>query len=164
MRFRFVMFDWGDTIMKDVPSLKFPMYQWPEVELIEGAEEALRSLHIKATLAIATGATQSDEADIRQALKRVKVDRYFDHIFCFKNTGFQKPSEEFYQYSLRRLDAKPSEVAMVGDSFANDVLAANQVGIFGIWLNQKGLEDMVGEQYKTIHSLGELSSILMINQ
>jgi putative hydrolase of the HAD superfamily len=154
------MFDWGDTIMKDDPTLKFPMYQWPTVEAIDGAEEVLNAIHIQHKIIMATGAAQSNEADIRRALQRVNLDNYFDSIFCFKNTGLQKPSEDFYHYILSHLGAKPSDVLMVGDSFENDILGANRVGIFGVWLNRKSKEDKRSKQYQTIHSLCDLLSIL----
>lgn len=160
MRYPFVMFDWGDTIMKDNPALKTPMVQWPTVEAIAGAEEVLSAIHPRHTIIMATGAAQSDEPDIRLALRRVKLDNYFDHIFCFKNTGLQKPSADFYLHILGSLGAKPSDVVMIGDHFENDVLGANRVGIAGIWLNQKDAEDRRGERYQTIHHLRELLGVL----
>jgi len=162
MQHPFVMFDWGDTIMKDQPTLKTPMYQWPVIETIEYAEEVLRAIHNPWTIIMATGAAQSNEAEIRLALHRVNLNEYFDRIFCFKNTGLQKPSEDFYRYILDNLKAEPSDVLMIGDNFENDILAANRVGISGIWLNQKNAEDRIGKQYQTIHSLRELLGLLAV--
>ena len=159
MQYPFVMFDWGDTIMKDRPALKTPMVQWPIVEAIEYAEEVLRTIHAHRTIILATGAAQSSEAEILLALQRVKLDEYFDRIFCFKNTGLQKPSENFYRYILDNLKANPSDVLMIGDNFENDIVGANRVGISGIWLNQKSAEDRTGKRYQTIHSLRELLAL-----
>jgi putative hydrolase of the HAD superfamily len=150
------MFDWGDTVMKDLPDRTTPMYQWPKVEIVEGAEEVLRRLHPEATIILATSATLSDEADIRRALHRVNIDPYFHRIYCFRNTGYKKPSQEFYTHILRDLDAKPSDVLMIGDSFENDIRGANRVGIRAIWLNQKSEETKKGDLYCTIHALREL--------
>jgi hypothetical protein len=36
-----IVFDWGDTIMKDDPMRTDAMYLWPSVELVEGAADAL---------------------------------------------------------------------------------------------------------------------------
>jgi FMN phosphatase YigB (HAD superfamily) len=129
-----MMFDWGDTVMKDDPTLDTPMYQWPTVETIDGAEEVLRTLHAQRTIIMATGAAQSDEVDIRLALQRVNLDNYFDHIFCFKNTGLRK----------------------LGDNFASDIQGANYVGISGVWLNQKDTQEKRGEHFSTIHRLLDL--------
>jgi FMN phosphatase YigB (HAD superfamily) len=162
MQYPFVMFDWGDTIMKEEPTLKTPMYQWPTVEAVDGVEEVLSTIHTQSMIVMATGSDQSDEADIRLALQRVNLDKYFDRIFCFKNTGLRKPSEGFYRYILDNLKATPSDVLMVGDNFESDILGANYVGISGIWLNQKNTEERRGEQYRTIHCLRDL--LLFLNE
>jgi len=160
MSYPFVMFDWGDTIMKDEPALKTPMYQWPNVEAIDGAEAALSLIYSRSTIAMATGAAQSDEPAIRKALQRVNLEQYFRHIFCFKNTGLRKPSEGFYHYILDKLKVSPADIVMVGDHFENDVLAANRVGIAGIWLNRMDAEDRMSDLYRTIHSLRDLPACL----
>ena len=156
MRYAFILFDWGDTIMRDFPQFTTPMAEWPRVEAMEGAQEVLRRLQPVADLILATSAALSDEADIRRALDRVNIAGCFQKIYCFKNTGYQKPSPEFYSTILRDLNANPAEVLMVGDSFENDVLGANRVGIRAAWLNLKDAETKTGDLYQTIHALHEL--------
>jgi putative hydrolase of the HAD superfamily len=156
MPYAFILFDWGDTIMRDFPQYTTPMAAWPRVEAVEGAEEVLRRLQPVATLILATNAALSDEADIRRALDRVHLGAYFQRIYCLKNTGYQKPSPEFYSAILHDLGANPADVLMVGDSFENDVLGANRVGIRAVWLNSKDTETKTGKMYQTIHALREL--------
>ncbi len=160
MRYPFIIFDWGDTIMKDDPVLQTPMTEWRVVEAVDGAEEVLRALSADRILTLATGAMQSSEFDIHQALQRVGLDQYFDYIFCFKNTGFKKPSKEFYNHILHNINARPSDTLMVGDSFENDVLAANAVGIDALWFNPNHAETCTSGKYQTIHRLLELLSFL----
>jgi HAD superfamily hydrolase (TIGR01509 family) len=132
------------------------------VKAVHGAEQVLRHLHDRATLALATGATLSDENDIRLALTRVNLATYFDRIYCIKNTGHTKPSPEFYTYILRDLGANPGQVLMVGDSFENVDLAANRVGIDAVWLNEKSQQSKSNESCQTIHSLPELIPLLNV--
>jgi HAD superfamily hydrolase (TIGR01509 family) len=160
MQYPIIMFDWGDTVMKDSPDLTTPMYQWPTVEVVEGAEEVLKYVQAQATIILATSAAQSDEADIRRALHRVNIDAYFHKIYCFKNTGYKKPAPEFYAHILRDLGANPSDVLMIGDSFENDVLGATRVGIRAVWLNRESEKNASGDLYRTIHSLRELLPIV----
>ncbi|MFZ4855586.1 MAG: HAD family hydrolase [Desulfuromonadaceae bacterium] len=160
MHYQVVMFDWGDTIMKDDPTLKTPMYKWPIVEAVDGAEEVLRTLHPQRTIVMATSAAQSDEADIRRALERVKLNSYFDHIFCFKNSRFRKPSEDFYRHIVKSLKVEPSDILMVGDNFEIDVQAANRVGIAAVWFNNRGEDEREGDGFRTIHSLSDLTALL----
>jgi putative hydrolase of the HAD superfamily len=156
----YIMFDWGDTIMKDDPSLDIPMMQWPQVEAIEGAEEVLRALHTHRTIVMATSADRSSEDEIRAALRRVDLEAYFDHIFCFKKTGLQKSSRDFYLYILEALKIQPADILMVGDHFEKDVQLANSAGIAAIWLNMKDTEDRQGAQFQTIHRLTDLLFLL----
>lgn len=146
--------------MKDAPSMNVPMYQWDSVEAVDGAELTLRHLHSESTIALATGAAQSDANEIRSALHRVSLDGYVDKIYCFKNTGRRKPSLEFYQHIVSDLAARPEDLLMVGDSFDNDVLAANRAGIHAVWFNPKTSEDRTSDLYRTIHSLSQLLQIV----
>lgn len=155
-RYPTVLFDWGDTVMRDDPTLTVPMVEWPTVEMLEGIVDVLEYLRSSGRRAVlATSAEISDESQIRGALARVGVDEYFSHIYCFKNTGLPK-GEAFYHHILSNLDIPASEAAMVGDHFAKDIQAANALGIFGIWFNPKSEETRKGDLYATIHSMPEL--------
>ncbi len=133
MKYKFILFDWGDTLMKDSPSDQ-PMVAWPVVEAVAGASEVLKRLERQTTLVIATSAAISDETQIRAALARVGLETHIHRIYCFKNTDLKK-SPAFYEHILRDLNAAPAEAVMVGDSFENDVLAANQAGLDAVWFN-----------------------------
>jgi putative hydrolase of the HAD superfamily len=146
--------------MKDRPDFKIPMYQWPRVEAVEGAEEVLRALYPTRTISLATGSAYSDEDEIRWALARVNLDQYFDKIFCFLNTGYPKSTEAFYQRILDDLHASPPQVLMVGDGLEKDVMIPNRVGIRAIWLNRQTQETRKGDLYSTIHSLSDLLPLL----
>jgi HAD superfamily hydrolase (TIGR01509 family) len=155
-RYSVILFDWGDTLMKDDPSQSKPMIDWPQVEMIAGADALLESIHTNGrTIALATSADVSTEAQIRGALARVNLDRHVDKIYSFKNTGLKK-SPAFYQYVLNDLKIQPAQALMIGDSFEKDVLAANQVGIAGVWFNPSTQESRDGEAFVTVHSLAEL--------
>lgn len=151
-----VLFDWGDTVMYDNPSLTAPMAEWSTVHAVEGIAEALADLQTSGRrIILATGAMVSDESQIRAALAKVGLDSYFSHIYCFQNTRIPK-SEAFYRRILSDLDLRPSDALMVGDSFEKDVLAANAAGIFGVWFNQISDENRNHELHATIQSMQDL--------
>lgn len=151
-----VLFDWGDTVMRDDPALTAPMVEWQTVEAIEGITSVLEYLHSSGRQVIlATSADISEEVQIRGALARTGLNEYFSHIYCFKNTGLPK-GEAFYRYILRDLDIAASDALMVGDSFEKDVQAANAVGMFAIWFNPKSGEIRSGDLSITLHSMQEL--------
>jgi putative hydrolase of the HAD superfamily len=156
LHYRTVLFDWGDTVMRDDPASAVPMLEWPAVEVVEGVAEVLAYLHACGRrIVLATSASISDERQIRGALQRGGLDRYFSNIFCFKNTGLPK-GEAFYRYILSDLNVPTSEVLMVGDGFEKDVKAANAVGISAVWFNPRSPERPRGDLYATVHSMREL--------
>jgi len=153
LRYPTVLFDWGDTVMRDHPEITIPMVEWPTVEVIEGIAEVLKYLHSSGRrIALATSAEISDENQIRGALARGELAEYFSHIYCFKNTNLPK-GEEFYLHILSDLQIEASESLMVGDGFEKDVRAANAVGIFAVWFNPKSGETRESDLHVTVHSM-----------
>ena len=156
LRYPSVLFDWGDTVMRDHPEITIPMVEWETVEVIEGITEVLAYLHSSGRrIVLATSAAISDEKQIRGALARGGLDSYFSHIYCFKNTDLPK-GEEFYRYILNDLHISASNALMVGDGFEKDVLTANAAGIFAIWFNPRSDETRKDELHLTVHSMWEL--------
>ncbi len=158
--FRTVLFDWGNTLMHDNPFQATSMMSWPQVTIVDGADTLLSALHARGlVLALATGALNSDESEIRAALALVQLDHYLKKIYCHSNTGFYKPSAAFYQHILNDLHTNPSETLMIGDSLENDVLAANRLGINAIWFNPINNINKNGPLFATVHSLSKLLAL-----
>jgi FMN phosphatase YigB (HAD superfamily) len=155
-----ILFDWGDTLMRDFKEFHGPMKDWPCVEAVAGAGELLSRLNPDWTLALATNAVDSDEADIRAALLRADLDRWLARVYCFKQIGYRKPSLEFFQFLLDDLKVTPARACMVGDLFEVDVLGANACGIRAIWFNEWTDEVRQGALHRTIHALRELPEAL----
>ena len=156
LRYPTVLFDWGDTLMRDDPASTVPMVEWHSVQAIEGIADALKDLHTSGRrIVLATSAAISDENQIRGALRRADLDRYFSRIYCFKNTQLPK-GEEFYRYILSDLHVPASETLMIGDGFEKDVQAANAVGIFAVWFNPRSNERREAELHTTVYSMQEL--------
>ena len=156
LRYSMILFDWGDTVMRDHPEITTPMVEWETVEVIEGIADVLEYLHrSRRQIVLATSAAISDENQIRGALARIGFDRYFSRIYCFKNTNLTK-GEAFYRHILDDLAIPASDALMVGDGLEKDVQAANAVGIFAVWFNSKSGENREGDLHITIHSMAEL--------
>lgn len=156
LRFPTVLFDWGDTVMRDYPEITIPMVEWETIDVINGIADVLEYVHSSGRqIVLATSAAISDESQIWGALKRGELDQYFSGIYCFKNTEIEK-SEAFYRHILNDLRIPASEALMVGDGFEKDVQAANTVGIFAVWFNPKSDEARTDELHITVHSMQEL--------
>ena len=156
LRYPTVLFDWGDTVMRDDPASTVPMVEWQTVEVIEGIVDVLKYLaSMGRRIVLATSAQISDEGQIRGALARAGLADYFSHIYCFKNTRLPK-GEAFYRHILGDLDALATDALMVGDGFEKDVQAANAAGFFAVWFNPKSDQTCQWEGYITVHSMPEL--------
>jgi len=153
LRYATVLFDWGDTVMRDDPASLVPMVEWETVEVVEGVADVLEYLRSSGRqIVLATGASISEEGQIRGALRRGGIDAYFSKIYCFKNIHLPK-GEAFYRYVLKDLGISSSYALMVGDGFEKDIQAANAVGIFAVWFNPRTDETRSDKLHTTIPSM-----------
>ncbi len=155
-----ILFDWGDTVMKNFPDFEGPMHLWPHVEPVPGIRTALRSLQPTSILALATNAADSEEDDIRKALDRCDLGEFFEVVFCFRKLGIRKPHKAFYGAVLEGLRLPAQSVFMVGDTFESDVLAANAVGIAAVWFNPSSEETHSGPLHNTVRDLNSVPQAL----
>ena len=156
LRYPTVLFDWGDTVMRDYPEITIPMVEWETIEVIEGIADVLAYLHSSGRrIVLATSAAISDENQIRGALARGGFDSYFTRIYCFKNTNLPK-GEEFYRFILNDLSLSASDALMIGDGFEKDIQIPNGMGIFAVWFNPRSDETRKSELHVTVHSMQEL--------
>jgi putative hydrolase of the HAD superfamily len=151
-----ILFDWGDTVMRDHAEMIIPMVEWETIEVVEGIVEVLEYLHSSGRqIVLATGAAVSDEAQIWGALARGGLDGFFSHIYCFKNTNLLK-GEEFYRYILNDLGISASDALMVGDSFEKDIEIPTKLGMFAVWFNPRPNETRRDDLHTTAHSMKEV--------
>ena len=156
IRYPIVLFDWGDTVMKDDPASTVPMVEWETVEAVQGIESVLAYLHSSGRrIVLATSASISDEAQIWAALERASLDGYFSQIFCFKNTRLPK-GKAFYRHILDTLGIPASDALMVGDHFEKDVLDPNDLGVYAAWFNPRSDETRKSKLHTTVQSMEDL--------
>lgn len=156
LRYPFVLFDWGDTVMRDYPEITTPMIEWETVEIIDGIADVLKYLDASGRrIALATSANISSEEQIRGALARVGVEHYFSKIYSFRTTNLPK-GEEFYRFILNDLNISASDAVMVGDHLEKDVQVPNSLGMFAVWFNPRSEETRDSDLQVTVHSMPEL--------
>ena len=90
------------------------------IELIEGVEETLAALHGRYKLVVAT---KGDLKDQQRKLHDSGLGHYFHHIEVMADKEALN-----YQKLLQRLDIKPHELMMIGNSLKSDVLPVLEVG------------------------------------
>ncbi|MCH4827250.1 HAD family hydrolase [Planococcus halocryophilus] len=68
-------------------------------------------------------------------IKALGIENYFDMILVSEWEGIKKPDPEIFKRALRKLDVSPKHSIFVGDHPENDVKAAQNIGMKGIWKN-----------------------------
>lgn len=61
------------------------------------------------------------------------IENYFDTILVSEWEDIKKPDPQIFERALERLHVSPNESTFVGDHPVNDVEAAKNVGMIGIW-------------------------------
>ncbi len=154
-----LIFDWGNTIMKDF-GLPRPMSEWDTVAWIPGAETALKILSENFSCAIATSACHSGTIDMTKALKRVGADRYFHHFFSSKQLGYKKPDPRFFEAISTRLTIDPKKCIMIGDLYEKDIVGAKSAGMKTILLDEKKQDLDFQDADIVINCMDELLNVL----
>ena len=132
---RAIIFDLGDTVMRDYPEYPGPMAYWPKVEAVSGIEKALQQLQKDFTCCLASNALDSDAGLMGIALSRVNLRRYFQYLFTSRELGFKKPDPAFYREILRTLQLKPEDCIAVGNDYEKDIVPAKSVGMHTVWFS-----------------------------
>ena len=151
-----LIFDWGDTVMRDFPACQGPMAEWGHVEWVPLAEEALKILHKKYICCIASNAGYSDSVLMRKALERVGADKYFHYFFTSKDLGYEKPDVRFFQGIAGEIKIEPPECIMIGNGYEKDISGAKAVGMKTIFFNENFSAGDFPDADKIIYSMKEL--------
>jgi putative hydrolase of the HAD superfamily len=71
-------------------------------------------------------------------LERLALSEHLPNRFLSAQTGFLKPEAGAFETVQKRLNLFPGQLAMVGDSWNDDILGALNAGWTAIWVNREG--------------------------
>lgn len=125
--------------MREIPGFDGPMADWPRVEAVPSAGEALRALHGRYVIAVATNAALSDERLVRAALARAGLAAYVSVVVTARDLGLSKPDPLFFRRVLERVGCSAAEAVMVGDGYGADIVGAKSAGLRAVWFNPAGV-------------------------
>lgn len=94
------------------------------IVLLDGVEETLETLHGKYKLVVAT---KGDLLDQRRKLHNSGLGKYFHHIEVMSDK-----QEIDYLDLIKRLEIKPEEFIMIGNSLKSDVLPVLAIGGYAV--------------------------------
>lgn len=100
---------------------------------LPGAEEAVKSLHGKYRMFIASNGTASVQAG---RMTSANLYPYFEKVFISQELGANKPAPEFFEKAFAQIPGFEKEKAIIiGDSLTSDMLGGIQAGIKTCWVN-----------------------------
>lgn len=153
---RAVIFDWGNTLMREIPIHLRPSARSQRVELVPGVTDALEEIYQRYVCCVASNARGPEATTLGVLLENSGLDRYFQRLFTSHDIGHEKASPEFYHEVVRELKMRPDECIMVGDDYASDITGAKSVGIRTIWFTGTNPRE-VADADVIIHSMDELA-------
>lgn len=125
------------------------------VELLDDVEDVLQQLQQRYKLVVAT---KGDLKDQHRKLHHSGLGEYFHHIEVMSDKR-----EIDYEKLLLRLDIKPEEFVMIGNSLKSDVLPVLNIGATAIhvpfhttWAHERIDHEIVHPRFSTIKKLSEI--------
>ena len=102
----------------------------------------------------------------KERMERFGVLEYIDLVVASAEEGVAKPDKRIFKIALERAGCKINEAAMVGDRLDNDIVPANEIGMYTIWIKQGNWKDACPREElehpdMTIESLRELCERLV---
>jgi YjjG family noncanonical pyrimidine nucleotidase len=137
-------------------------YYGSHQRLFPGARECLARLGCIIKLGIITNGFVDVQ---RGKLEKTGIAELVDAVLISEETGKIKPHPDVFRLALQRLGVEADEALYIGDSFATDIVGAENAGIATIWFNPKAAKpdgNYHGETVRDWHTL-EASLISRIN-
>jgi putative hydrolase of the HAD superfamily len=105
--------------------------------LIEKEKPLLRKLKNRYPMALVS----NFYGNVQSVLSGFGLSEYFDSIIESAVVGVRKPDPAIFGLGVERLGLPASSVAVVGDSYAKDIVPASKIGCRTIWLKGQGWSD-----------------------
>lgn len=157
---RALIFDWGDTVMRDFPEKPGPMCSWDKVEWIPGIEIVLSKVYPDYVMVIATNAGASNTQNMIDALKRVGAEKYFHYFFSSKDLGYEKPDPRFFILISESIGIPPEKCLMIGNVYEKDIIGAKDSGMKTVFFNETVLAGPFPKADAIINNMAELSDVI----
>ena len=101
--------------------------------------------------------------NLRTVLREFSLINYFQEVIESAEAGFRKPDIQIFRIAIEKTGFKPEAVAVIGDSYKNDIEPANKLGCPTIWLKGKGWDkgdESIDHPY-IINDFSELLTLLL---
>ncbi len=104
---------------------------------------------------ITLGIVSNWDLRLPRLVRNLGLEPYFDFLLSSSVCGATKPSEKIFKEALKQANASPEEAIHVGDTYEEDFVGADRLGIKALLLDRNGNGNSVPPEAR-IHSLAEL--------
>jgi HAD superfamily hydrolase (TIGR01662 family) len=129
----------------------------------EDAAPTLESLRKKGYL-LGMISNAADDENVQELVDKGNLRPYFDYILSSAACGVRKPALYIFQLALDYFKISAEKTVMIGDTLDADILGANRMGIYSIWISRRAPSPPEGElpvqPQAVISSLSELPELL----
>lgn len=100
-----------------------------------------------------------------EQIRELGITRYADYLVTSEESGANKPAPNSYMLALHKLQMKPNEVFVIGNSVKLDVYGANMLGMITVEANlgNAATEESKNGMYRptyTVDALGKVRDII----
>lgn len=122
----------ADLATLDFFGLKKTPWHKEDERLYPETADCLECLHKHFKIGIIANQSLGSE----ERLERFGIRKYIDIVVASAEEGVAKPDRRIFEIALTRAGCMLEEAAMVGDRLDNDIIPANELGMYTIWIKQ----------------------------
>jgi len=116
----------------------YTLFAHPDVwRVYPEVEEVLRTLKARG---LTTGVISNWDVRLGPLLEGLGIRPYLDHVVLSAIVGWEKPHPRIFESALELVGIPASQALHVGDNYQQDVVGAQQVGIYAVWLRRRGTD------------------------
>ncbi len=101
--------------------------------------KAFDDLFILHELPVKKAVLSNFNSNLGNILERLVGKNIFSEIIISENENFRKPSLEFYELALKKLNVDPEEVLYIGDSLKLDIIPAKKLGFKTLLIDRQNI-------------------------
>ncbi|MBN2045521.1 MAG: HAD family hydrolase [Anaerolineales bacterium] len=146
-----------ETILKDALKAMYAASQkfWlPEVDLLP-TMKTLKNRGYRIGLLSNAG----DDQDVQRLVDKGKIRPYLEYVLTSAAGGIRKPDSRIFELAVGMFGLSNHQVAMVGDTLGADIIGANQIGLYSIWITRRADTPENREHRKTITPDAEIKTL-----
>jgi HAD superfamily hydrolase (TIGR01662 family) len=106
----------------------------------------------------------ADDENVQELIDKGELRPYFGFIVSSAACGIRKPDAHIFQLALDHFKVSPEKTVMIGDTLDADILGANRLGIYSIWITRRANKPPEGElsiqPQAVISTLSEMPALL----